>query len=167
MKNIIPFIFLVGASVLVVALLAQPVSADAARYKVALAACPSAVRATILDHARGGEIDDIDFTQIEDRMLYVAEVDLPGKRELELYVAGDGRLLRTEEEIVWSELPAAVQDSLWQQAKHKGRIDDLVRNTAGKSVTFAAEIERQGQPDIELELAADGTLLFAAEELDR
>lgn len=167
MKNISPFILSVGAGVLVTALLAQPASADAGRYEVALSACPPAVQASILDHARGGEIDEIDFTQIEDRTLYVAEVDLPGKRELELYVAGDGRILRIEEEIAWSDLPAPVQETLWQQAKHTGRIDDWARTTVGKTVTYAAEIEREGQPDIELELAADGTLLAAVEERGR
>lgn len=165
MKRIVPSITIASALAAMSAF-AATARADVAHHDIALAECPPEVQATIIDASRGGEIDEVELTRIEDRTLYVAEVDLPGKRDLELYVAGDGRLLEIEEEIAWSELPARVQDTLRLQAGSAGRVDDLARNTAGKTVTFSAEIEISGQPDIDVEVAADGRLLSTVQEHD-
>jgi hypothetical protein len=171
MKRIIPAItapFLIAA----LAAFAQPASAGKDDHELALAECPSAVQETIVQAARSGVLDEIELVHRADGDLYVAEIDLPGKRDLEVYVAADGRVVQTEEEIAWNELPARVQATLSQQAGNTARIEDITRITGGRTVTFSAEIDFPGKGapkakiEIDVEVAADGRLLSAVEEYD-
>lgn len=165
MKRIIPAMTIPFAAI---AALAQPASADRDDYELALSECPQAVQATIVQAARGGELDEIELVHFANGDLYVAEVDLPGKRDLDVYVAPDGALVRTEEEIAWHELPARVQATLSQQAGNTAEIEDITRNTSGKIVTFSAEIDvpGKGAPDFDVEVAADGRLLSSVQDYD-
>jgi hypothetical protein len=167
MKRIIPAI---TAPILItaVAAFAPPASAGRDDHELALSECPQAVQATILQAARNGLLDEIELAHSADGVLYVAEVDLPGKRDLDVYVAADGRLVRTREEVAWSELPARVQATLSQQAGDVADIEDITRHTRGKTVTYTAEIDfpGKGAPELDVEVAADGRLLSAVEELD-
>lgn len=167
MKRIIPAItapFLIAAS----AAFASPASAGKNDHELALAECPRAVQATIVEAARGGVLDEIELVHLADGDLYVAEIDLPGKRDLDVYMAADGRVVQTEEEIAWNELPARVQATFSQQAGTTARIEDITRITSGRTVTFAAEIDfpGKGAPELNVEVAADGRLLSAVEEHD-
>jgi hypothetical protein len=166
MKRIIPAITIPFAAI---AAFAVPASAGRDDHELALAECPGAVQATIIQAARNGALDEIELVHFADGDLYVAEVDLPDRRDLEVYVAADGRLVRTEEEIAWTELPARVQATLSQQAGNMAEIEDITRNTSGRTVTFSAEIDvpGKGMPEIDVEVATDGRLLSAVEEIAR
>jgi hypothetical protein len=64
-----------------------------------------------------------------------------------------------------------VQATLQQQTGRDGRVEDLSRVTAGKTVTFSAEIELRGQRpkseiELDVEIAASGKLLSAIENHD-
>jgi hypothetical protein len=161
---------MLGAS----AIFPQPALAD--KDEIDLADAPNAVQETILDAAAQGTLDDVKLKYFQGQPLYVAEIDLPGKRDLDVYVAADGSLVRTEEDVTWAALPAPVQATLQQQigrqqAGRDGRLDDLSRVTVGKTVTFSAEIELRGQQprsetELDVEIAANGKLLSAVESHD-
>ncbi len=150
------------------AIFPQPALAD--KNEIDLADAPNAVQETILDAAAQGVLDDVKLKHFQGQALYVAEIDLPGKRDLDVYVAADGRLVRTEEDVAWAALPASVQATLQQQAGRDGRVEDLSRITVGKTVTFSAEIEFPGQRkseiEIDVEIAVTGKLLSAVESHD-
>jgi hypothetical protein len=167
MKRIIPAItapFLIAA----IAAFAQPASAGKNDHELALAECPSAVQQAIVQAARSGVLDEIELVHLPDGDLYVAEIDLPGKRDLEVYVAADGNVVQTEEELAWNELPARVQATLSQQAGDTARIEDITRITSGRTVTYSAEIDfpGKGAPEFDVEVATDGRLLSSVEEHD-
>lgn len=123
--------------------------------------CPAAVQATIQEHSRGARIDDIDRIGIEGNVIYRAEIDLPNDQDLKLYISGNGALLKTLEEITLTEAPEAVRRVAQQQG---GTIDDVARETKGQAVTYHVEIDRRGQPDLDLVLGADGAILSRTEE---
>lgn len=139
--------------------------------EIDLADAPIAVQEAILDAAARGTLDEVELAYYQGQAVFVAEIDLPGKRDLEVYVAADGRLVRTEEEITLAELPAEVRSTLQQQIGRSGKLDELSRVTIGKTVTFWAEIELPGtQPKHEierdLEIAASGKILSSVESYD-
>jgi hypothetical protein len=47
--------------------------------------CPAAVQETIRANARDGKIDEVDSVTIQERMLYVAKVELPGNKFLKVW----------------------------------------------------------------------------------
>lgn len=148
-----------------------PRLALADKNDIDLADAPNAVQETILDAAAQGVLDDVELTLYQGQAVYVAEIDLPGKRDLEVFVAADGRLLRSEEEVAWAALPAPVQATLQSQAGRTGKVEDLSRVTVGKTVTYSAEIEIRdqrfkGETEVDVEIAATGKLLSAVERHD-
>ncbi len=138
-------------------------SADAERRELRLADCPEAVRTTIQANARDGVIDEVDLIAIEGKRIYIAEVDLKRGRDLKIYVNGDGALVKTREDIALRELPQAVADAV---KKLGGTVDDVEKEVAGDKVTFVVEIDRQGQPDLDVVLAADGAVVSQTEDAD-
>ena len=165
MKRAIPAIT-VPILITAVAAFAPPASAGRNSHDVILSECPQAVQAAIVQASRAGVLDDIELVHFADGDLYVAEIDLPGKRELEVYVAPDGQVVRTEEDITWSELPARVQATLTQQAGNPAYVEDITRNTSGRTVTYSAEIDfpGKGAPELDVEVGADGRLLSVVED---
>lgn len=141
------------------------------RNEIDLADTPNAVQEAILDASARGELDELELEHFQGQAVYVAEIDLPGKRDLDVYVAADGRVVRTEEELTLAELPAEVRSTLQQQVGRSGKLEDISRVTVGKTVTFWAEIELPGaQPKHEierdLEIAASGKILSSVESYD-
>jgi hypothetical protein len=148
-----------------------PQTALADKNEIDLADTPNAVQEAVLDAAAQGELDEIELKHFQGQAVYVAEIDLPGKRDLDVYVTADGRVVRTEQEIALAELPAEVRSTLQQQVGRSGKLEDLSRVTVGKTVTFWAEIELPGtQPKHEierdLEIAASGKILSSVESYD-
>lgn len=144
---------------LFIALLSTPVLAG--DNDLRLDQCPAAVQATIRENSRGGPIDDIDRIGIDGNVIYRAEIDLPQDQDLKLYIAGNGALLKVLEEISLAEAPEAVRRVAKEQG---GTIDDVAKETKGQTVTYHVEIDRPGQPDLDLVLAADGAILSRTEE---
>jgi len=65
--------------------------------EVSLDEVPAAVKATILEHAKGGTIEEIERETEDGQVVYEAEVEINGK-EYEIEVAADGTLLEIEED---------------------------------------------------------------------
>ena len=144
---------------LFIALLCTP--AFAGHDDLQLDQCPPAVQAAIREHSRGGPVDDIDRIGIEGNMIYRGEVELPRDQELKIYVSANGALLKTVEEIALAEAPEAVRRAVQDQG---GSIDDVAREAKGQIVTYHVEIDRHGQPDLDLVLDENGAILSRIEE---
>ena len=147
---------------LAVALPALPAVAG----KIPLASCPPAVRETIRENSQGGKIDKIKRIRIEGRTLYVAEVDLPNDRELKIYIAGDGGLIKTRQEIALADAPAPVRDAARKLAAAGGRLDDVDREVADGKTSYRIEIDRRHRPDLKIVVAEDGAILSQKEDHD-
>lgn len=127
--------------------------------------CPAPVQATVRNHSRDGKLDEIESFAIEGKTLYVAEIDLPGKRDLKIHIASDGTLLKIREDIAMADIPQPVRATA--EAKLAGgTVDDVEMETANGKVTYHVEIERKGAPDIDLVIAPDGKLLSETEDPD-
>lgn len=146
------------------ALITAPAFADSLKSReIHLDDCPPAVRETILDNARNGTIEEVEHIRFGDQILYIAEVDLPQNRDLDIHVDGSGNLIETREDLTLAELPAPVSSAL---QKLGGSTDDIERHIKGETTTYHAEIDRKGLPDLNVVISADGQIIEQTEEAD-
>jgi len=76
----------------------------------------------------------------------------------EAWYDASGKLLRHEEEISVSDLPAAVASAV--QAEFPGyRIDDMERITVDGTVSYVVELKLKGQPEWKVAYSAEGKQL--------
>ena len=128
--------------------------------EIRLDECPQAVQSTVRDHARDGRIDEVDLIEIEDNTIYIAEAEFSQDRDMKIYVSGNGALIKTVEDVPLAEVPAAVAEA----ARKLGSIDEVDKETRGDAVTYHVEVDRPGQRDLDLEIAANGAILKQTEE---
>lgn len=138
-------------------------SAQVERRELRLDECPHPVQATVNANARGGHIDEVDLIGIEGKTIYIAEVELPRYRDLKVYVSGNGALVKTLEDISLRESPEAVRTAVQGLA---GSVDDIDKETNGETVTYHVEIDRAGDPDLDVVLTVNGAILSQTEEAD-
>lgn len=138
-------------------------SADIERRELLLEDCPGSVQTTVRANARGGVIDEVDLIAIEGKQIYIAEVELPRDRDLKIYVSGNGSLVKTREELSLREMPAFIRDAV---REYGGTIDDVEKETSGRTVTYHVEIDRKAIPDIDVVLSAEGAVISETEEND-
>jgi uncharacterized membrane protein YkoI len=119
--------------------------------------CPLAVRTTIERNLLGGKLDEIKEIRIADHTLYVVEIDLKGFREAKLYVAGDGTLRKTVQEIRFKDLPEPVRAALNRYTK-KGKVEDVEMVYINGKVQYEVEIDQPKGPDRIITFDADGTV---------
>jgi hypothetical protein len=148
-------------TILVMALGTLFAAADGAKAKQRLAEAPAAVRQTVSGHSRGGVLDEFDTITIDGKTIYIAEVELPA--ELKIYIAENGSLLRTREEIEFSSAPEAVRGAATALG---GCIDGIKLEISGRTTVYLIEIDRPGRPDLDVTLSPDGTILSRHEETD-
>ena len=140
--------------------------AQAGAREIRLNDCPPAVQATIRENMREGKLDEIEAYTLQGKSLYVAEVELPEDRDLKVHVAADGALIKTREDSSLAEVPAAVQTAVEGIVTNGGKVDDVDKETTGKTVTFHVEIDRSGAPDLHAVVSLDGKILSQQEEID-
>lgn len=131
--------------------------------EVNLTDCPAPVRTTIEAHARDGRIDEIEHHAIGDQALYIAEVDLPKDLDLKIHVRGNGILVKTIEDISHADAPGFLNELA---TKRQGRLEDIEKEISGDETTWHVEIDRAGQPDLNLVVDAQGNLLRESEDKD-
>jgi|GEM_PF-2299527 len=140
-------------------------NAVADKNEVRLHECPENVRKEITQRMQGGKLDEVKIINLQGKPVYVAEVDFTKDREVKIYVSGDGTFMKTREEIRLVQAPAAVREALF---KFQGRVDDLEIEKAtvegGEKVTYLAEIDRKGAPDIDVVVTPAGEVLSQQEE---
>ncbi|GAA5481632.1 hypothetical protein [Haloferula sargassicola] len=138
-------------------------AADDDGRELSLADCPAAVRTTIEAQARDGRIEEVEHHAIGDQALYIAEVDLPKDLDLKIHVRENGTLVKTVEDVPHDKAPRF----LGQLATERnGRLEDIEKETAGEKVIWHVEIDRAGQPDLNLIVDASGNLVRETEDHD-
>jgi uncharacterized membrane protein YkoI len=129
--------------------------------EVRLDDCPSPVRETIIANSREGKVDEVEIITIEDKKIYIAEVDLPRDIGLKVFVNGDGSLLKTREDVRKDEIPAFIGEVARELG---GTVDDVEKETATGKTTYHVDIDRTGAPDLDVVLDASGKVIEKTEE---
>lgn len=133
---------------------------------VSLKQCPESVRKTIHHHAQPGRIDGINAVHAKDRLLYVAEIERPGKGERTLHVGGDGALLRIVDEIRLGDLPKPVKAALHPFLGEGNRFDGADRVVAGDATEYHVDFDLIDEVDLHLVIGEGGKILRHREEAD-
>lgn len=120
---------------------------------------PEAVQASIRGHLGKGKLDEVNSIEVDGRRLYVAEIDLPGNRDLKVHLDSDGRLLKMWEDLKVSDLPVEVRKAVEGLLEKRGRIEDVDRETVGKTVRYHVEIKQSETVDLDVVLKEDGTII--------
>lgn len=152
-----------SSSILTAGLFSIAFIAPALARDVRLADCPQPVQSAVTSNARDGRVDEVEMVQIQGETVYIAEVDLKGGADLKLHVAPDGKLIRTVEDIRLSTAPEAVRSALKALGGH---VDDIDLITAGSTVSYDADVERHGEPDLDVIVSAGGKIIGQAEDRD-
>lgn len=124
-----------------------------------LANCPPSVQATIRQELRNGHLEQVKHLSIEGRSLYIAEVELPGDRDLRIHVDSQGSLIKIREEIALEAAPQSVREAVAKLMPPNGHLDDVFRETAQGKITYRIEIDLTQARDLNLHLAEDGSLI--------
>lgn len=128
--------------VAVLALALVAVSGAEASQKVALSTCPEPVRTTIYDNLHGGKVDEIKRIAVDDRVLYLVEIDRKGAKDIKLHISGGGTLLKTVEEVRMRDVPPGVRESIDTITAAGGRASDIDRVVIEDRVEYHVEIKR-------------------------
>ena len=122
---------------------------------------PAAVQSTVREQARGGRLEDFETITIDGKTIYIAETDRP--HDLKIYVAESGVLIKVREEIPVAKTPAAVLEAARGAG---GVIDEVTKETSGRSETYQVEIDRNGLPDLDLVVTPAGRIVSQNEDSD-
>ena len=125
--------------------------------------CPEAVKTVIVDHVKDGRLDEIERFNIEGKTIYIAEVDMAQDRDLKVYVSGSAELLKTVREVRLSEVPEPVRSAVLEL---EGSPDDLEQVNSEGITTYNVEMERTGEPDLEVVLSAKGAVIRQTEKVE-
>jgi hypothetical protein len=124
------------------------------------------VRAKVSENLGGGHVDDIKVIRIDERQLYIVEIDLPGPRERKLHITGEGVLLKRVDKLRLADLPPAVRAVVDPILANKGRFDSADKVTAGGKVEYHLEFDLPGRVELELVLSESGEVISRREEAD-
>lgn len=133
-----------------------PLHADPEGQDIRFDDCPAKVKATIRANTGGGIIDDLELLRIDGRIIYIADIDISGGRDRELFVLGNGNLLKIREDMAFRKLPEAVKRTV---KSFSGRVDDVDLEISGGTKTYQVELDRYGKPDLNLLLSESGEVL--------
>ncbi len=134
--------------------------------EIPLSQVPTPVRETIKENAGLGRIDEIKTIRMENRVLYLAEIDLAGKRERKIHVSGDGSLLKIVDDVRLGELPRRIKAAMAPYLGTGARFDSADRVTAGGKTEYHVEIDLADDVDLYLVLDETGEVLRRREEGD-
>ncbi|QIF03084.1 hypothetical protein [Roseimicrobium sp. ORNL1] len=157
-----------GISALIPALLGVVLlgTAKADPRELTLASCPAAVQAVITSHQTAGKLGEIKTVSTEGRTLYLAEFELAGGHDLKLYIAEDGSIVTTREDLAMAKAPAAVKASAERLVPSGGRVEDVEKEITDGKTTYLVEIDVPNGKDIKAVLAEDGTVISQKTEAD-
>jgi hypothetical protein len=141
-------------------------TARADQHDLTLAACPAAVQAVITSHQKSGKLEDIKSVTTEGRKLYLADFELSGQQDLKLYIAEDGTIVTTREDLAMAKAPVAVKAAAERLVPAGGRVEDLEKDVTDGKTTYRVEIDAKDGKDIKAVLAEDGTVISQKTEAD-
>lgn len=125
--------------------------------------CPPAVQQTIQANLRDGKLDDVKVIKVEDRTLYVADVDLPNGEDVKVHINGEGKLLKTVEDLPPGSLPPAIAAAA-EKIANGAKLDDIEKIVTDGVTTYRVEIDRKGVPDLRVIFDESGAVLSQKEE---
>lgn len=166
MKTLAPYLVIALAPAM---LLAEPaaVPKKITPAQAALEAGPAPVREVVLKALNaGGTLDKFRVVRRGEQTLYIADIDRAEDRDLKLSIRADGSVAKSIEDVPAGELPEAVGQALKALTGDGGHIDDVKKVTEGAVVTFKAEIDRAGKPELDVTVSAEGSVLEQKEDLD-
>jgi hypothetical protein len=126
---------------------------------VSLASCPEAVQATILGNLHGGKVDEIKRIEVDDRVLYIVEIDRKAAKDIKLHISGTGALLKTVEEVRLRDLPEAVRTAVAGVTAGGGRASDIDRVVVEERVEYHVQVRRPKGPKLRFVFDEAGVLL--------
>lgn len=132
----IAYRFLLAGAVVV----ATAVGISAQDKKMQLKNLPAAVQKAVQDQTKGATLVGFSEEREDGKVLYEAETKVNG-RTRDLLFDSAGTLIEVEEEVAPAALPAAVQSSL---STH-GKILKVESVTKGSTVTYEAQVEKNGK----------------------
>jgi hypothetical protein len=121
-------------------------------------ACPAAMRTAVLKAAGSDRIEKLRIVRRGERTLYLVDIDR-GEHDLKLQVLASGEVVRRTDALPLAALPPAVAKTLGTLAGPSGIIDEIKMITEGGATHFKAEIDRMGQPELDVKVAPDGKVL--------
>ncbi len=148
---------------------AAPDKRPVIRRVASLDDCPEAVRAAVKrnGHDKGlTEINVIEAAGVKSYSFETGTEDDGLDREINYFYSVGGELLRTEKDMPLKNAPAAVQAALAKLAGTTAVVDDVEEVTAGKVITYKAELESNGGVDRKVILSATGEVIELEEESD-
>lgn len=134
--------------------------------EVRLKDCPPGVQITIAAKLGGGRLDEIERVNRNGTTRYVVDIDGPKGRDITYHLTPVGQVIFSTEDVRLSECPPAVRTSINKLLKKGWRIDDIDRETTGKSVRFRVDIDRPHDRDYEFLLNHRGKVLDRKLEKD-
>jgi uncharacterized membrane protein YkoI len=127
---------------------------------------PAAVQAALDAQYPGAEVEESEI-DVEGIRVYEIELQTADGKECEVAIAADGTILEIETETALDKLPQAVRDAIIAAADN-AKIEDVaveealyevaLQKLATPEISYEAELIQDGQ-EVELELAADGSIL--------
>jgi uncharacterized membrane protein YkoI len=121
-----------------------------------LAQLPEAAQKTVNDQTTGGKIDKIKQETDKGQTRYEVKFT-KGDKKMEIDVAPDGKLLGTEEEMTLTQVPAAVQKTIKDQAGD-GTVKKIMHALEGGKEHYGVVVVNKDKKQW-LEIAADGSLM--------
>lgn len=140
-------------------ILALSALANASAREISLNDCPPAVRETIRQGLGGGHIDDIDLIQVNGKAKYIVDIDGPGRRDVTLRINANGKLQLTSEDLRFNDCPQPIKKAINKLVAEGWRLDDIDRETSGKTVKFRVDFDGRNSRDLEVLLDAKGKVL--------
>jgi uncharacterized membrane protein YkoI len=129
-------------------------SAFAAEKPVKLSDLPPAVQKAVEAQTKGAEIKGFSMETEKGKTFYEAETRLNGHGR-DLLFDKTGALIEVEEETTIDSIPAPARSAIQQKAGD-GKVLKVERVTSGSSISYEAEIEKNGKKS-EFAVKADGT----------
>lgn len=131
--------------------------------------CPEAVRNAVKKNGHDKaltEINVMDDNGVKTWAFETGSEDKGKDEEINYFYSNEGELVRTEKDIALKTAPEAVQAALQKLAGTTAVVDDVEEVTAGKTITYKAELESNGGADRKVKLSAAGEVLELIEETD-
>lgn len=121
--------------------------------------CPPAVQSTIQSNGQGGTLTEIKLVDRDGSNVYVVEIGLTQDRDMKLYIAPDGTLVRLRKEVDFKETPATVRRTILGLMPAGSTITDVDVDTTEGVTTYVVEFKVSETLERKITMNAEGAVL--------
>jgi uncharacterized membrane protein YkoI len=127
----------------------------------------AALQKGLRDAASGGKLDD-EVTRIRfgDKELYRGKADIDGAEDLYIYVDGNGKLVKTQQEVELENVPQAVRTAANSEDSGNGRVDRVLLEMADGKTTYIIQVDGDNDRQRWIQLDEAGKVLKTHEQQD-